>query len=113
MKPVSILLLLCLFGFGAVVKAQTETDKPLKILSKPRASYTDAARENNVMGQVRLEVTFQKDGKIGKIKIIQSLPSGLTESAVTAAKKIKFEPEMKNGKPVTVTEIQTYTFTIY
>ena len=42
-------------------------DQPLKILSKPRPGYTEEARQNNVQGTVKLETTFQSDGKIGDV----------------------------------------------
>jgi outer membrane biosynthesis protein TonB len=91
------------------VKA-SEIDKPLKIISKPRAALTTNA---NVQGVVRLRVTFLYCGKIGEISPVSRLPNGLTESAIEAARKIRFEPAMKNGKPVNVTKIVEYTFTLY
>jgi TonB family protein len=117
-KHISILLLLCLFVFGAAAKAQTAADKPLKILSKPLAAYTDAARMNNIQGAVQVKVTFMANGKIGKISDIPKnggilRNSGLVKAAMEAAKKIRFEPAMKNGKPVTAVKIIEYTFTLY
>lgn len=112
---------LCGYSFGQetpnvitkkVSKAIKKT-QPLKILSKPPAIYTDKARMNNVQGTVLLRVTFLKTGKIGKIEIVKALPDGLTEQAIKAAEKIKFEPEIKKGKPQTVTKIMSYSFTIY
>ena len=117
-KPVSILLLLCLFGFGAGLKAQTETDKPLKILSKPLPAYTDQARMNNIQGKVQVKVTFLPDGKIGKVSDVPQNKEdlrkfGLVNAAMVAAKKIRFEPAMKNGKPVAAVKIVEYAFTLY
>jgi TonB family protein len=117
-KPVSILLTLCLLGLGAIVKAQTETDKPLRIVSKPRANYTDAARMNNIQGTVMVRVTFLADGTIGKVTDVpqnhENLRKyGLVKASIEAAKKVKFEPLVKNGKPIQVIKILTYTFTLY
>src|SRR5438445_3812893 len=77
-------------------------DRPLKILSKPRPGYTDEARQNNVQGTVKLEVTFQADGHIGEIVCVNEADEnskklakyGLVSQAMKAAKKIKFEPEI-------------------
>lgn len=91
------------------VKA-SELDKPLKIISKPKAPWTTNA---HVQGVVRLRVTFLDCGKIGEISPVSRLPFGLTESAAEAAKKIRFEPAMKNGKPVTLAKVVEYTFTSY
>ncbi len=90
-----------------------KTNLPLKITSKPRAIYTDQARQNQVQGTVVLRVTFKKDGSIGNIKIVKGLPDGLTQNTIEAAKKIRFEPAIKKGKPFSVTKNIEYTFTIY
>lgn len=117
-KPVSALFLLCLFGFCAAAQAQTEADKPVKILTKPRADYTDEARRNNIEGKVQVEITFLADGTIGEVIDFPENKEdlrkyGLVNAVIEAAKKIKFEPATKDGKPVTVTKIQIYTFTLY
>lgn len=85
----------------------------LKVLSKPRADYTDAARENQVQGTIRLRVTFLANGQIGSITPLNSLPDGLTEQAIVAARQIKFEPARRAGIPTSVTKVVEYTFTIY
>ncbi len=85
----------------------------IRFVSKPKPNYTDSARQNNVQGEVILQVTFLKNGKIGKIKVVEGLSDGLSAQAVEAAKTIKFEPARKNGKPKTVKMKVQYTFTIY
>src|SRR5215204_5412612 len=72
-----------------------ETGK-LTIKSKPAAKYTDAARENNIEGSVRLKVTLLASGEVGSISVVNGLPDGLTEQAIAAARKIKFEPKRIN-----------------
>ena len=111
-KLFSIILLIFFSSISLLAQNQKITQS-LKILSKPIGSYTDTAKKNNIEGKVQLEITFKKDGTIGKIKIIKALPFGLTERAYAAAKKIKFEPEIINGKPKTVKKILEYNFTIY
>jgi TonB family protein len=88
-------------------------NKELSILQKPRHSYTNEARINNIQGVVELSVTFKADGKVGAIKVIKGLQKGLTQNAANAAGCIKFEPEIKNGKAITVTRILQYRFTLY
>lgn len=118
-RHVSILFLLCLFGFcAAPVWAQTQADKPPRILSRPRPAYTDEARKDNIQGVVLVKVTFEADGNIGKVTDVSEnaenlRKSGLVNAAIEAAKKIKFEPAMKNGKPAKVTQIMQYRFTLY
>lgn len=106
---------------GSALK--TNTDNPiektrqvtrdLKITSKPRANYTDIARQNYIQGTVILRVTFLANGQIGNVLSVSDLPDGLTEQAMTAATKIKFEPMLVNGKPIAVTKQVQYSFTVY
>ncbi len=86
---------------------------PLQILSKPKANYTDRARQSNVQGVIRLAVLFGVDGQIKSVFVLSGLAGGLTEEAVIAAGKIKFEPEKINGRPVPVVKIVEYGFSIY
>lgn len=85
----------------------------VKILSKRRANYTDAARQNNVQGDITLRVTFLASGEIGGITAVSGLPYGLTEQAIAAAREIKFTPATKNGIPYTKQMTLQYGFTIY
>jgi TonB family protein len=85
----------------------------VKIISKPSAKYTDAARQNQFSGTVRLRVTFTASGQIGSVSPVGSLPYGLTEQAIAAAKSIRFEPAKKDGVPITKTKQIDYAFTLY
>ncbi|CDM65243.1 energy transducer TonB [Pyrinomonas methylaliphatogenes] len=84
-----------------------------RILSKPEARYTEEARKNNITGTVVLRAVLAANGEVTNIVPIQRLPYGLTESAIAAAKQIKFIPAMKDGRPVSQYVRLEYTFTIY
>ncbi len=84
-----------------------------RITAKPRADYTDEAREKNITGVVSLRVTLNANGSVGSISPINRLPYGLTEKAIAAARRIQFEPQLKNGVPQTVRIQIQYDFTIY
>jgi TonB family protein len=86
---------------------------PIKILSKPRANYTDSARQAGVQGTVRVAVFFSAEGKVRYVIVVKPLANGLTEEAIRAARKITFEPQTKDGKPVPVVKTIEYTFTLY
>jgi TonB family protein len=85
----------------------------LTILRRPRAAYTDDAREHNVQGTVKLAVTFLANGTIGSIRLVQGLASGLDRNAFEAARQMKFLPALVDDQPVDVTKIIEYSFTIY
>jgi TonB family protein len=80
------------------------------ILYKENASYTDEARRNGVQGIVSLSVIFTADGTVTSIKVVRGLPDGLNERAIEAAKKIRFRPAIKDGKPVSVRGNLEYSF---
>jgi hypothetical protein len=88
-------------------------DSGAEITLKPRPSYTNGARMNFVQGRVRLAVEFLSDGTIGFVVPIMTLPDGLTENCRYVAKRIKFDPAQKDGKPVTTVGIVEYTFSIH
>lgn len=95
------------------IKDSHGNEKAVKITAKPRANYTDSARQNNTSGTVALAVEFGADGTIKSIILVQGLPNGLVEQTISAARKIKFEPAIKNGKPVAAIGIVKYSFVIY
>lgn len=84
---------------------------PVTILYKPRAPYSDGSV--CVQGTVTLMVTFQADGKVGDIEVISGLPYGFNDSAIDAARKIRFVPAKQNGVPVTKKKAIQYSFSIY
>lgn len=93
--------------------ASVSDTKPVRIISKPRPVYTDAARQNQTQGTVTLRVMFMANGEVGSVLPVSGLPDGLTEQAFAAARAIKFEPAEKDGVTQTVTKQVQYSFTIY
>jgi TonB family protein len=89
------------------------TSDPLVIVAKPRARYTDEARNANLQGTVALRVTLLANGGIGSIVVVKELPYGLTEQAIAAAKKVVFLPKRVNGYPMSVSKTIEYNFNIY
>ena len=85
----------------------------LRIRSKPRPAYTGEAQQNNVQGTVALSVTFLASGQIGNIDAVRGLPSGLTDQAILAARRITFDPMLIDGRPVSVTKEIEYSYSLY
>lgn len=98
---------------GDVKDQPLPNSTPLKILSKPRPSYTDRARSANVQGTIRILAAFNADGKIGHILVTKRLGFGLDEQVLRAARGIKFMPASQDGKPVSVVKTIEYGFSIY
>jgi TonB family protein len=86
---------------GEGVQPMTSDLRPT-ILYKERGKYTEDARNNRIQGVVVLNVVFTADGRITSIRVVRGLPDGLTEKAIEAALKIRFNPAVKDGVPVSV-----------
>gem|GEM_PF-1302258 len=82
------------------------------ILYKEKASYTEDARRNGIQGTVVLNVVFTADSTITQIRVVRGLPDGLTEKAVEAALKTRFQPAVENGIPVSVRGNLEFTFVL-
>ena len=88
------------------------TTKP-RLISKPEPAYTQLARSEQVVGRVVLKCVFAADGSVKHILVVQSLPGGLTDRSIAAAKKIKFVPATLNGQPVSMWMQLEYNFNLY
>jgi TonB family protein len=76
-----------------------------RLVYAPDPEYSAEALDVKYEGFCVLSVVVGSDGRPRDIKIVQELGHGLDEKAVEAVKEWKFEPAMKDGKPVAV---QTY-----
>jgi TonB family protein len=100
-------------------QSAADSVQPMSVSLRPtiqyreKAKYTQEAKDNNVEGTVVLSAVFGSDGQIGDIKAVKELPHGLTENAITAAKKIRFEPAVKDGQPVSVRGMLEFNFNLY
>jgi TonB family protein len=96
---------------GDTVEPMTAYLKPT-ILYREKAKYTEDARRTGVHGTVVLSVVFRVDGAITNIRVIRGLPDGLTEKAIEAARRIRFQPAVRNGAPVSVRGTLEFTFNL-
>jgi len=90
-----------------------EVEQRARLLSKPEPHYTEEARRNQISGTVMLRVVFSSSGEVVQINALRTLPFGLTERAIAAARQIKFVPAMKGGRPVSVHMQLEYNFNLY
>ncbi len=75
---------------------------PPHVVSKVDPVYTPEAKDAKVEGAVKLSVVVGSDGVAHDINVIEPLDAGLDVKAVEAVQKWRFEPAMKDGKPVAV-----------
>src|SRR5687768_2662862 len=102
----SIAVLLLSFS---VADAQTVK---LKIIKKPHPK--GARKCSPSAGTALVRVTFHSSGTVSDVELRQS--SGcyaFDQSALEVARRIEFEPEMKDGEAVTVVKMVEYSYRIY
>jgi protein TonB len=95
-------------------QAQTCTEPDVKPRSKVQVTpkYTMQARQSEIEGAVRVELTIDETGKVLSARVLSGLGYGLDESAIAAAKAMAFEPAMHCGKPVVGTKIVSFRFNL-
>jgi TonB family protein len=77
----------------------TDFDSPPRVRKQVKPEYPREAFEARIQGTVLVEALIDEKGHIAKARVIQSVP-GLDEAALDVARKWRFQPAMKNGKPV-------------
>lgn len=83
------------------------------LLRKPEPGFTERARQNQTSGVIRLRLLLGADGAIQDVFVIKSLPDGLTEKALAAARRVKFTPATIEGRPVAQLVMLEYNFNVY
>ncbi|HWE27526.1 MAG TPA: TonB family protein [Polyangia bacterium] len=76
------------------------------------AIYPPPARAAGVSGTVALELTVDSDGNVSEVKVTRAAGFGFDESAVAAARALKFRPALHDGKPIAATVAFEQRFTL-
>jgi len=95
-----------LFRVGGGVSA------PRKIYD-PEPEYSEEARKAKYQGTCVLWLVVGPDGGTRDIRVARTLGLGLDEKAIEAVKTWRFEPAMKDGRPVAVQINVEVTFRLY
>jgi TonB family protein len=82
----------------AAPAADSKNLEPIKI---QKASYPYAAQDQAIQGEVIVKVLVSETGDVESAEVVSGDPV-LAKSAVDAAKKWKFKPFIKNGRPVKI-----------
>jgi protein TonB len=98
---------------GGEIYTGKEVTRRAIVLSRPQPSYPKQARRNGTQGVVRLRMVLAASGKVENVAVWRGLPDGLSEEAIKAALKIKFEPALKDGVKVSQYVIVEYNFNVY
>jgi len=80
--------------------------EPIKTL---KATYPDEAREKQLQGRVVVKMLVSETGDVQQVDVISGDPI-LAKAAVEAAKKWKFKPFIRHGKPAEVSAKWPFDF---
>jgi len=84
-----------------------------RALDTPDPEYSEEARKAKYQGTCVLWLIVGPDGKPRDIKVARALGMGLDQKAIEAVRNWKFEPAMKDGKPVAVQINVEVNFRLY
>jgi TonB family protein len=116
----SMLLLVTVPGFGqepggaqgaippGAVMDYDQAPRPVKMT---RPDYPDAAFEKGIEGTVTLEILIDREGRVSKARVLQSVPS-LDDAAMKCVMRWRFKPAMKRGLPVETLAHAPITFRV-
>jgi TonB family protein len=97
---------------GGVFRVGGGVSKP-RLVYGPDPEYSEEARKAKFMGTCALSLVVGPDGRPRDIAIARSVGLGLDEKAIETVKTWKFDPAMKDGKPVAVQIIVEVAFHLY
>jgi periplasmic protein TonB len=97
---------------GGVFRVGGGVSAPRPVFT-PDPEYSEEARKAKYQGTCVLWLIVGPDGKPRDIKVARTLGLGLDEKAIEAVKQWKFEPAMKDGKPVAVQINVEVSFRLY
>ena len=95
------------------VLRQNTVDTKARLLTTFEPGSNEYAQANGVAGMALYHAVIGADGKPGEIAVARPIGFGLDENAVAAIQNAKFEPAIKDGKPVPVLLDLVVQFRIY
>ncbi len=87
-------------GTGGGVFRMGSGASPPRAIYSPEPEFSEEARKAKYQGVCTLGVIVDADGHPTNIRVLSSLGMGLDEKAIAAVKTWRFEPAMKDGRPV-------------
>ena len=88
-------------------------DAALQEYIQAHIKYPAKALKNRIKGHVIVQFVVDKNGKIGKVKVLRSVDKDLDKEAIRVAKSLpKFTPGRQNGQAVSVWYTLPITFSL-
>ena len=87
-------------------------DQPPRLLKQTRPVYPQEAVIKKIEGVVTLEIVIGVDGKVGRARVLRSIPQ-LDAAAIQTVRQWVFSPAIKGGRPVATIAQAPVSFRIY
>ena len=71
-----------------------------QVVERAEAEFPEEARLSGQTGTVVVRIVVGTDGRVISDRVVQGAGHGFDESALEAARKLRFEPATRDGKPV-------------
>lgn len=85
-------------------------DIPARLVESEVPTYPADARAEGVEADVRLEIVVSREGSVESVRAVRSNGYGLDDAATRAARRFRFAPAVKYGRPVRVRVSWTVQF---
>jgi TonB family protein len=95
------------------VMGQTAVDRKARLITNFEPESNEYAQDAGVAGMALYHAVIGADGKPGEVAVARPIGFGLDENAVAAIRNAKFDPALKDGKPVPVLLDLVVEFRIY
>lgn len=100
-------------GFGGGAYRLGSGVDPPALIRRVDPDYTEDALRRKIQGEVILEVVILQDGRIGQLRVVDSLDPGLDRNAISAVRQWLFRPGQLQGQPVAVIAEVVVEFRLY
>ncbi|GMR21853.1 MAG: hypothetical protein BMS9Abin37_0172 [Acidobacteriota bacterium] len=100
-------------GTGTELPQFPTPDVGPRPLRMPPASYTEEAIRQNVQGSVKLHCVIDEQGKVRVLEVLRSIPELDEEAIRTVESSWRFQPAMKNGRPISCLSHLVVRFNLY
>lgn len=100
-------------GTGTELPPFPSPDVGPRPIRMPLPSYTVEAIRQKVKGSVKLRVVIDVQGKVRVLEILRSIPELDDEAIRTVESSWRFQPAMKNGRPISCLSDLVVRFNLY
>lgn len=78
-----------------------QVDRPARPLAEITPPYPPSARSRGIQGNVKLLLQIDESGRVKSAEVVEASPAHtFEEAALKTFRAARFEPAMKNGRPV-------------